>query len=165
MIKMKLNDKVRRIQIATGIRQQFDILPDDWAIPESELTQRACALAAELSSPMLFAHVHRTYCFGAILAARNGVKFDRELAYVAAVLHDLGLTDSLADKPGSFEWVGAREAQAFCEEQGLAEPSRNLVHDAVALHSSVGNIVQTVEADIRATAAKVHFVRRAAIGT
>ena len=86
---------------------------------------------------MLFAHVHRTYCFAAVLAARNGVKFDREVVYISSVLHDLGLTESLAEEPGSFEWVGARHARKFCSDRGLSSEKCDLVHEAVALHSSV----------------------------
>lgn len=136
-IKMKLEDRLRRLKIATGLRRQFDVLPADWAIPDSSLATGAAALASELSSPMLFAHVHRTYCFAAVLAARNGVKIDRELVYVASVLHDLGLTESFANEPGSFEWVGAKQARAYCAENGLTTHKCDLVHDAVALHSSV----------------------------
>ena len=103
MIKMKIADRVRWFKIATGVQKQLEVLPEDWAIPDSELATNAAALVYKLSSPMLFAHVHRTYCFAAVLAARNGMKFDRELVYVASVLHDLGLTDSLANEVGSFE--------------------------------------------------------------
>ncbi len=137
LVGMKLGDQLRRVKIATGIRRQFDVLPDDYAIPDSALATGAAAVASELSSPMLLAHVHRTYCFAAVLAARNGVNIDRELVYVASVLHDLGLTESLAEEPGSFEWVGAKRARAYCAENGLPAPKCDLVHDAVALHSSV----------------------------
>ncbi len=137
MIKMKIADRVRRFKIATGVQKQLEVLPEDWAIPDSALATNAAALAYKLSSPMLFAHVHRTYCFAAVLAARNGMKFDRELVYVASVLHDLGLTDSLANEAGSFEWVGARHARKFCSDERLSSDKCDQVHDAVALHSSV----------------------------
>lgn len=148
LIKMELNDKLRRIKIAVGIRKQFDVLPEAWAIPDSELAKAASSLAAELSSPMLFAHVHRTYCFGAILAERSGMKFDRELAYVSAVLHDLGLTDSLAERKGSFEWVGAQEAREFCEQHRLPPLKCDLVHDAIALHSSIDAVRKREEPEV-----------------
>ena len=137
-VAMKLRDRTRKLKIALGIKHQFDVLPHDWSSPDSELANRASFLASQLCSPVILAHAHRTYCFGAILATRDGVKFDRELAYVASVLHDIGLHERLESDPGSFEWVGAREARAFCEEYGLAKPKCDLVHDVVALHSSVG---------------------------
>ncbi|MCP4933211.1 MAG: hypothetical protein GY927_03180 [bacterium] len=34
--------------------------------------------------------------------------------------------------------LGAREARAFCEERGLLKSKCELVHDAIALHSSAG---------------------------
>lgn len=135
---MKLRDKARRLKIATGIKHQFDVLPDKWSPPDSELANKASELASELCSPVIFAHAHRTYSFGAILATRDGVKFNKELAYVAAILHDIGLSEDLESDHGSFEWVGAREARLFSKEQGLLKSKCDLVHDAVALHSSVG---------------------------
>lgn len=152
MIKMKLGDSVRRLKIATGIQKQLDVLPSDWAIPDSALATSAAALALDLSSPMLFAHVHRTYCFAAVLAARNGMKFDRELVYVSSVLHDLGLTERFANEDGSFEWVGARYARKFCAENDLPAAKCDLVHEAVALHSSV-SVAPKREPDI----ALVHY--------
>lgn len=95
-------------------------------------------MAAGLSSPLLLNHAVRTYHFGAILDSREGLRIDRELLYVAAVLHDLGLTPTYEAEPGSFEWVGARRARAFGIEQGMEPRRADLLHDAIALHSSVG---------------------------
>jgi hypothetical protein len=83
-------------------------------------------------------HCFRSYCFGAILAARNQLTLDRETFFVAAMLHDLGLSDAHADDPGSFEWVGARLAHAFCLDADQTEARAATVHNAIALHTSVG---------------------------
>jgi predicted HD phosphohydrolase len=133
-----LREKAFQASLVLGMKRLRSIVPDDWSAPDSKLADEARILATKLCSPVLVAHSERTYCFGAILAARDGVKIDRELFYIAALLHDLGLSEQHRDKPGSFEWVSAREAHAFCLEGGLSDEKSDLVHDAVALHSSVG---------------------------
>lgn len=137
-IASELRDRAFRAALALGLKRLRDVVPDDWAAPDSRLADEARTLATELCSPVLVAHSERTYCFGAILAARDGLKMDRELFYIACLLHDLGLSDVHRDKPGSFEWVSAREARTFCVDRGLPDAKADLVHDAVALHSSVG---------------------------
>lgn len=119
-------------------RRLADLPPEAVALPDSRLCREARELATRTSQPMVLNHALRTYAFGAVLAARSGLRLDREVFFVAAVLHDLGLNDDLRNEPGSFEWVGARRAHRFCLEQGVAAARADLVHDAIALHASVG---------------------------
>src|SRR5579872_5864505 len=77
-------------------------------IPDSELARDARELALELSPDFLLAHVDRTYVFGALATARAGLAVDEEIAYVAAILHDLGLTDRHGGER-RFEVDGAEE--------------------------------------------------------
>ena len=137
-IASALRERAFRASLVLGLKRLRDVVPDDWAAPDSRLADEARAFATELCSPVLVAHSERTYCFGAILAARDGLKMDRELLYIACLLHDLGLSEVHRDEPGSFEWVSAREARNFCSARGLSDAKADLVHDAVALHSSVG---------------------------
>jgi HD domain-containing protein len=137
-IASAIRERAFRTSLAVGLKRLHAVVPADWAAPDSRLADEARTLATELCSPVLVAHSERTYCFGAILAARDGLKMDRELFYIACLLHDLGLSELHRDKPGSFEWVGAREAHRFCLDRDLPEAKADLVHDAVALHSSVG---------------------------
>jgi hypothetical protein len=60
---------------------------------------------------VLAAHCYRTYLFGAALGTRDGLDWDAELLFVAAMLHDLGLTDFIGDD-GPFERRGAAAAEA-----------------------------------------------------
>lgn len=136
-IRSAMRERVFRASLALGVKKLHAVVPDDWAAPDSRLADEARLLARELCSPVLVAHSERTYCFGAILAARDGLKMDRELFYIACLLHDLGLSDTYKDQSGSFEWVSAREAHRFCLDRGLSADKADLVHDAVALHSSV----------------------------
>lgn len=106
-------------------------------IPDSELARKATLLVKELSSEALYHHVLRTYVFGALIAQRQDLKFDEELFYLAAVLHDLGLTERFSSVT-RFEVAGADAADAFLAEQGVPEHRREVIWDAIALHTSVG---------------------------
>lgn len=107
-------------------------------MPDSTICRDALALATAACPPVVLSHVRRSHAFGAMLAARGGVRLDPEVFWVAAVLHDLGLGPELADADGSFEWVGAARARRFSLEHGLGTARADLVHEAVALHSAVG---------------------------
>src|SRR5213083_2031780 len=59
--------------------------------PDSRLARRAEKLVAEVSPPFLTNNCFRSHFFAVALAERDRVRFDAELLYVAALLHDLGL--------------------------------------------------------------------------
>ncbi|HEX7252310.1 MAG TPA: HD domain-containing protein [Thermoanaerobaculia bacterium] len=106
--------------------------------PDSELCQRATALVAELSPPFLFNHCARSFLFAEEIGKRDRLQYDRELLYLSAMLHDLGLTDSYLDGNQRFEVEGADKARAFLIEHGLAEKKADVVWDAIALNTSFG---------------------------
>jgi hypothetical protein len=106
--------------------------------PDSELCQRATALVAELSPPFLFNHCARSFLFGDAIGKRDGLRYDRELLYLSAILHDLGLTDAYVGGDQRFEVEGADRARAFLVEHGLHEAKADVVWDAIALNTSFG---------------------------
>jgi hypothetical protein len=60
---------------------------------------------------------------------------DAELLAVAAVLHDLGLTDRYTGA-NRFEVDGANAARVFLSDQGISARQMQLVWDAIALHTT-----------------------------
>lgn len=110
-------------------------------LPDSALSVKALQLAREVSEPVVFNHVLRTYVFGRILAQRHGFRLDEELFFLAAVLHDLGLSERFAGSE-RFEVVGADAALQFLEREGVAEQRRAIVWDAIALHTQVGIVTR-----------------------
>ena len=106
--------------------------------PDSELCQRATALVAELSPLFLFNHCARSFLFGDAIGKRDGLQYDRELLYLSAILHDLGLTDAYVGGDQRFEVEGADRARAFLVEHGLPEGKADVVWDAIALNTSFG---------------------------
>lgn len=110
----------------------------EFSIPDSEIAKKATQLVAEVSSKSLYHHCVRTYLFGEILGKRDGLKYDRELLYLGAVMHDLGLTEKFDSGEQRFEVDGADAAQAFVLEHGLSAEKAEIVWDAIALHTSSG---------------------------
>lgn len=103
-------------------------------IPDTKLAAAAEALAVQVSPPALVGHCRRTYAFGAALLQQQSRTFDAELLYIAAMLHDLGLTDEFEDGVTPFERIGADAAQRALLAEGAPPETAALVHEAIALH-------------------------------
>ncbi len=106
-------------------------------IPDSEICQKATQLVAAVSPTFLCNHCLRTFLFGDLLGQRDGLKCDRELLYLGAVMHDLGLTDRF-DGEQRFEVDGADAARAFVLEHRLPDEKAEIVWEAITLHTSLG---------------------------
>ncbi|MEW2343048.1 MULTISPECIES: HD domain-containing protein [Streptomyces] len=104
-------------------------------IPSGEVTRAAATLAREASSETLFNHVMRSYLFGCALFDRRGVPYDRELAFLSAVLHDLGLVEAYRTPDERFELDGADAAQRFLKARHVPDDRIAVVWDAIALHT------------------------------
>ena len=129
---------IGRLARTLGLKTLADAVPNDWKIPDSAVARQAIETASALCPEFMMRHCFRAWCFGAILAARNRHTLDREAFFVAAMLHDLGLCDAHRNDPGSFEWVGAKLAHAFCLSAEQTQARAATVHNAIALHTSVG---------------------------
>ncbi|MEU3856289.1 HD domain-containing protein [Streptomyces sp. NPDC028722] len=107
-------------------------------IPDSELTRAVTEFARKVSSESLFNHVVRTYLYGSLMFDRRGIRYDRELAFVAAVLHDLGLVKAYQTPNERFEVDGADAARNFLRGRHVPAERVEVVWDAIALHTNVG---------------------------
>ena len=104
--------------------------------PDSDLARKAAALAEQAHSEVLLNHVHRTWWFAEFLGQKREMKYDRELLYIASLLHDLGLSAShAADK--RFEVDGADAASRFVLANDYPKSKAEIVWDAIALHALV----------------------------
>jgi hypothetical protein len=112
-----------------------------WDLPDTEICSAAVRLARDVSPEFLHNHCVRGYLFGRELAAtrglRAGVDYDEEVVFLAAVLHDLGITDyGRGDQ--RFEVDGADAAARFLGAHGFGADRVTIVWQAIALHTSVG---------------------------
>lgn len=105
--------------------------------PDSEFTRKAASLVERVHSKAMMGHVHRTWWFAEFLGKKRGFKYDREVVYLASLLHDLGLTEEYC-ADNRFEVDGADAASRILLKDGYAESKTQLVWDGIALHSSAG---------------------------
>ena len=84
---------------------------------DTELCTAAVQYARTVSDPFLFHHVMRSALFADLIGRERGVKYDRELLWVSAVLHDLGLT-KIAPVEARFEIEERISQRSFSRRRG-----------------------------------------------
>jgi hypothetical protein len=120
------------------------------APPDTMAARSAAELVNEASNAALVGHVWRTWHFGHRLISEHVAGADLEAAYVAAMLHDLGLTERF-DADEDFELAGAAAAADSARLWGW-EPDRvALTASAIASH------LDLTSAEARPEIALVHL--------
>ena len=106
-----------------------DLVPD-----ETPATRAAREVSTEYSSPALLNHCERSYLWSAALGELTGVAFDRELLYVAAMVHDLGLVPAFDNHLAPFEVAGGDVGWVFAAGAGWPAERRARVKEIVVRH-------------------------------
>jgi HD domain len=125
--------------VAGGAGSPSGPLPAEIAgvrVPDSALAKAVAVLVREVSPAPLFNHVARSYVFGSKLGEAQKLKFDPELLFVAAMMHDLGLTDHYI-AGARFEVDGADAAARILRERNYPESQIEVVWEAIALHATM----------------------------
>jgi hypothetical protein len=108
---------------------------------DTPIARAAIGLAQSTESPAVFHHSVRSYLFGELLAAHDGLRpgpdYDSETLFLGCVLHDLGAGTAAPGK-ARFEVEGADLAAALLTEQGCERVVVDAVWEAIALHTSFG---------------------------
>src|ERR1700722_14062514 len=111
------------------------------SLADTTVAQAALQLARSTESPSVFNHSVRSYLFGELLAAHEGMRpgadYDSEALFLGCVLHDLGVGTAAPGK-ARFEVEGADLAAALLTEQGCDRAVVDGVWEAIALHTSGG---------------------------
>ena len=102
-------------------------------VPDSALARRARELIADVAGPFLVNHSVRNYAWAVDLARHDRVKFDPEILFVSAILHDIGLVPAY-DLGGCYEVDGAIAAERLVGEAGEPEARARAIYDVIALH-------------------------------
>jgi hypothetical protein len=132
------------------------------SVPDTPLIRAAQSYARAHSTPLLYAHIMRSWLFGALMLSHNATlsaAIDPEVHAVALLLHDLGFdrtpNSTLVSPDRRFEVDGAIAARAFIRshDRGRSWEERRvqLVWDAIALHAET-KISLFKEAEVRAVA-------------
>jgi len=118
----------------SGRRSVVD--PASLAPPDSSIAREAEEAAQELLSPALLNHSSRAFAWGAAIAELQQVTFDRELLYVASMLHDTGLPSPVPHV--DFTIRSAQIAREFLAGHGVPAKHQELVAGAIAMHHTPG---------------------------
>ena len=107
-------------------------------IPDSRRAREIMELVRDTEPPLLFHHLSRVYCWGALAGKRRGLRFDPELLYAGAMFHDMGLTRQHSSAHERFEVDGANAARDFLRSHRIAQQDIDTVWTAIALHTTPG---------------------------
>jgi len=105
------------------------------SVADNPLITSVIEYARRISEPYLFNHVMRSWLFAETIGRLKGIDYDREVVAIGTLLHDIGLTASVAG-PNRFEVNGANVALSFIKGQGLSDRRAQLIWDLVALNST-----------------------------
>ena len=122
------------LRMHSGRRSSID--PASLVPPDSALARDAEVAAQDLLTPALLNHSSRAYTWGAAIAALHGITFDRELLYLAAMLHDTGIPSPVPDV--DFTVRSAAVAREFTDSHEVPADKRELVANAIAMHHTPG---------------------------
>ena len=103
-------------------------------VPDSALARRARELIADVAPPFLVNHSVRSYAWAVELARHDRLRFDPEILYVSAILHDIGLVPEY-DLGGCFEVDGAIAAERLVGETAGPAARARAIYDVIALHN------------------------------
>ena len=137
LLREQAQGMLAHLAMQLRLRDRARLAAEDFEVPDSAWARSAVELVAKVSPAFLLNHGVRSYAFGAALGRLYGIRFDPEVLFLATVMHDLGLTEHGAG-PEPFELQGARAARDHLLGEGFTRERADLVHEAIALHASVG---------------------------
>jgi len=105
------------------------------SVSDTPLIAAVVEYAQRISEPYLFNHAMRSWLFAEAIGRMRGIAYDREIVAIGTILHDIGLTASVAG-PNRFEVNGADAALSFVRGKGLSDRRAQLLWDLVALNST-----------------------------
>jgi len=104
-------------------------------IPDSYAAKQAAIQAQDVEAPAIFRHSARSFVFAELISQARGVKHDTEIVYIAAMLHDIGLSKEFATPHQRFEIDGADRTKQILTAAGHSATGAQIGWDAVTLHS------------------------------
>jgi hypothetical protein len=138
LLRGELRILAGRIAMTLGIHagRRSSVDPASLLPPDSSLTRDAEDAAKDLLTPALLNHSRRSYAWGAAIGALQGITFDRELLYLAAMFHDTGLPSPIPHV--DFTVHSAAVAREFADGHEVPAKDREVVANAIAMHHTPG---------------------------
>lgn len=108
----------------------------DIPAPDSPAARAALELATEYHTPSLLNHVLRSWLWAEGFATVEGLHgVDRELLYVSAVLHDIGIVPAFDNHTLAYEDAGGHVAKALTAGAGWPAARRTRAHEVIVRHN------------------------------
>ncbi|AXL93636.1 cyanamide hydratase [Streptomyces sp. CB09001] len=108
----------------------LDALP----VPGSPASAAALDVATAYLPPALLNHSLRAYVWAAARGTADGLSFDAELLYVAALHHDIGLVPAFDSHTVAFEEAGGHVARVFAAGAGWPAERRERLAEVIVRH-------------------------------
>jgi HD domain len=121
-------------------------LTPDARYPQTPAAEAALSVATRFYSPALLNHCLRSYLWGTMYGEAHGITFDDELYYVAAMLHDIGLTEPFDSHRLAFEEAGGDLAWVFGVAAGWPADRAARAMEIIVLHMR-NDVAATVDAE------------------
>lgn len=102
--------------------------------PQTPAAEAALTVATRFYSPALLNHCVRSYLWGTTYAGAHHIEFDAELYYVAALLHDIALTEPFDSHRVAFEVAGGDLAWVFGVAAGWSADRADRAAEIIVLH-------------------------------
>ncbi len=103
-------------------------------MPAGAAAVAALEVASAYLPPALLNHSLRAYLWAAARGTADGVSFDPELLYVAALFHDFGLVPAFDSHTVVFEEAGGHVAQVFAAGAGWPAERRERLSQVIIRH-------------------------------
>lgn len=107
---------------------------DDLLRPPTDTAALALQVAGHWASAALTNHSIRSWVWARALGDSLGLDYDPELLYVAAMLHDLGVTPAFDSHTLPFETAGGAAAWVFAAGAGWSPERRTRVLEVIERH-------------------------------
>ncbi|MFI0576401.1 HD domain-containing protein [Streptomyces tendae] len=111
-----------------------DLSLDALPMPGTAAAAAALDVATAYLSPALLNHSLRAYLWAPARGTADGVPFDPELLYVAALFHDIGLVPVFDSHTVAFEEAGGHVARVFAAGAGWPAERRARLSDVIVRH-------------------------------
>lgn len=108
----------------------------DFVMPDTAAARGALELATQYQSAAITAHAIRSWLWAEAFAVVKQIhEFDRELLYVAAILHDIGTVTEYDNYTTSYEHAGGHVGVALTAGAGWAQDRRHRVLEVIERHN------------------------------
>jgi len=107
---------------------------NELVIPHTTASSAALEVASAYLSPALLSHSHRVYVWAAGYGEQQGIGYDDELLFVAAMFHDISLTPDFDSHTVPFEVAGGHVARVFATGAGWPSERRERLGEVIVRH-------------------------------